>query len=212
MAAEPRRIAILAEGHFAPMEAKTAIGLLRYRPESVAAVLDSTHAGSTAAACVGIGGDIPVVADVDAAVGRGADTLLIGIAPAGGRLPAAWRAVVERALDRGLDVVSGLHTMLGDDVALAATARARGATIRDVRRPPESLGVGLARAAALEALVTLTVGTDCSVGKMTAALELQRSLARRSIRAAFVATGQTGIMIAGEGVAVDAVPADFMAG
>ena len=212
MGASPRRIAILAEGHFAPMEAKTAIGLLRYRPEAVVAVLDSEHAGSTTAACVSAGGATPVVATLDEAAALGADTLLIGIAPAGGRLPAAWRPTVERALDRGWRVISGLHTFLGDDVALAARARAHGGSIEDVRRPPAELTVGLARAASVDALVALTVGTDCSVGKMTAALELQRELKSRGVRAAFVATGQTGIMIAGSGVAVDAVPSDFVAG
>src|SRR6185295_6075846 len=101
-----RRIAILAEGHFAPMEAKTAIGLLRYRADQVVAVIDSRHAGSTAQSCVGVGGATPVVATLEATAALGADTLLIGIAPAGGRLPSAWRPLVEQALDRGWRVVS----------------------------------------------------------------------------------------------------------
>lgn len=207
-----RRIAILAEGHFAPMEAKTAIGLLRYRAEHVVAVIDSRHSGETADGCVGVGGAIPVVADLEAAAARGADTLVIGVAPAGGRLPAEWRPRVEDALERGWRVVSGMHSFLGDDVALAARARARGGAIEDVRRPPASLIIGQGRAARVDALVALTVGTDCNVGKMTAALEIQRALERRGVRAAFVATGQTGIMIAGAGVAVDAVPSDFVSG
>src|SRR5262245_23611288 len=203
MGAPPRRIAILAEGHFAPMEAKTAIGLLRYRPDDVVAVIDWRHAGATAAERVGVGGAIPVVDTLDAAAARGADTLLIGVAPAGGRLPDSWRSHVEGALERGWRVVSGLHTFLADDPAFAARARAHGGAIDDVRRPPARLGIGLARAARVDALVALTVGTDCNVGKMTVALEIQRALARSGVRAAFVATGQTGIMISGSGVAVD---------
>jgi uncharacterized NAD-dependent epimerase/dehydratase family protein len=206
------RVAILAEGSFTPMDAKTAVGVLRYRGGDVAAVIDSTRAGATAGACVGVGGEIPVVADVAAAAALGARALLLGIAPAGGRLPEPWRAAVEDALARGWDVVSGLHQFLGDDPELAALARAHGGRIADTRRPPERLSVGLARAASVDALVVLTVGSDCNVGKMTAALEIERALIERGARTAFVATGQTGIMIAGRGVAVDAVPADFVAG
>jgi uncharacterized NAD-dependent epimerase/dehydratase family protein len=208
----PRRLAIMAEASFAPNEAKTAIGLLRYRLADVACVLDSTRAGRSAEVCVGIGGATPVVATLDDAAACGANALLLGIAPAGGRLPPPWRAVVRDALERGWDVVSGLHVFLADDPEFAALAAARAARIHDVRRPPAGLGIGLARAAEVDALVVLTVGTDCNVGKMTAALELRRELAQRGVRAAFVATGQTGIMIEGAGIAVDAVPADFVAG
>jgi uncharacterized NAD-dependent epimerase/dehydratase family protein len=143
---------------------------------------------------------------------RSARALLLGIAPAGGRLPEPWRAAVKAALASGWDIVSGLHQFLGDDPELAALARAHRGRIVDARRPPEKLHVGLARAAAVDALIVLTVGSDCNVGKMTATLEIERALIERGARTAFVATGQTGIMIAGRGVAVDAVPADFVAG
>ena len=212
MLGRPRRLALLAEGSFTPLDGKTAVGVLRYRPEDVAAVIDSTRAGSTAEACVGLGGAIPVVADVGTAAARGADSLLIGIAPQGGELPAAWRAMVREALHRGWDVLSGLHSFLGDDPELAALARDRGAALLDVRRPPARRPVAAARAAGSEALVVLTVGSDCNVGKMTAALEIRRELRAREVRAAFVATGQTGIFVADQGVAVDAVPSDFVAG
>lgn len=207
-----RRLAILAEGSFAPLEGKTAVGVLRYRSTEVAAVIDSTRAGRTAQACVGLGGSIPVVADVGAAAALGADSLLIGIAPQGGELPPAWRATLRAAIERGWDVLSGLHRFLADDVELAALAAASGATLYDVRRPPAHRPVAAGRAAAVEALVVLTVGSDCNVGKMTAALEVQRELDQRGVRTAFVATGQTGIFVADQGVAVDAVPSDFVAG
>ncbi len=194
MASPSRRIAILAEGQFVPFEAKTAIGLLRYRPEDVVAVVDSRRAGATAQECVGTGGATPVVAGVDAAHAMGANTLVIGIAPAGGQLPKAWRPILEAALDRGWRVVSGMHSFLGDDPELATRAAAHGGALEDVRRPPRNIRIGLKRAAQLDALVVLTVGTDCNVGKMTASLEVQRALNERGVPTAFVASGQTGIL------------------
>lgn len=212
MLGKRRRLAVLAEGSFTPLEGKTAVGVLRYRPEEVVAVIDSTRAGQTSAACVGVGGAIPVVADVAAAAALGADGLLIGIAPQGGGLPAPWRPIVREALERGWDVLSGLHLFLADDPELAALARARGADLLDVRRTPARRPIAARRAARTDALVVLTVGSDCNVGKMTVALELRRELEARGVRAAFVATGQTGIFIADRGIAVDAVASDFVAG
>lgn len=212
MLGRKRRLALLAEDHFAPTEAKTAIGVLRYRPEEVVAVIDGSRAGKTAAECVGVGGDVPVVNGIDAAAALGADGLLIGIAPQGGRLPESWRALVAGALDRGWDVLSGLHTFLSDDPDFAARAARSGAAIHDVRRPPAARPIAAARAAAVGAHVVLTVGSDCNVGKMTAALEIRKCLEERGARTAFVATGQTGIFVADRGAAVDAIPADFVAG
>ena len=212
MLGKRRQLAIMAEGCFTPLDGKTAVGVLRYRADEVAAIIDSTRAGRTAEACVGLGGAIPVVADVAAAAARGADSLLIGIAPQGGELPHAWRAAVCQAIARGWDVLSGLHSFLADDPELAALAAVRGTVLLDVRRPPARRPVAAARAKRVEALVVLTVGSDCNVGKMTAALELRRELCARGVRAAFIATGQTGIFVADQGVAVDAVPADFVAG
>jgi len=212
MLGKRRRLAVLAEGSFTPLDGKTAVGVLRYRSDEVAAVIDSTRAGRSCEACVGIGGAIPVVADLASAAALGADGLLIGIAPQGGELPATWRAIVRDALGRGWDVLSGLHVFLADDPELAALARERGGTLLDVRRTPARRPIATARAAQVDALVVLTVGSDCNVGKMTAALELRQELTTRGVRAAFVATGQTGIMVADHGVAVDAVPADFVAG
>lgn len=207
-----RRLALLAEGQFTPFDAKTAVGVLRYRPEAVTCVLDSTRAGRTAAECVGFGGTVPVVAGVAEAAALGAGALLVGIAPQGGGLPAAWRPVLLDALARGWDLFSGLHVFLADDAEFARAAARSGARIHDVRRPPAHRPIAAGRAARAPALVALTVGSDCNVGKMTAGLETVRALRARGVRTAFVATGQTGIFIEGRGVAVDAIPADFAAG
>ena len=212
MLGSSRRLLLMAEGCFTPLDAKTAVGVLRYREGEVVAVLDSTRAGRTAQECVGAGGDRPVVADLAAAARLGADSLLIGTAPQGGGLSAGFRSVVREALERGWDVLSGLHVFLADDPELSALAAARGARLLDARRPPRDLTIATGRAADVDALVVLTVGTDCNVGKMTTALEVRRELAARGVRASFVATGQTGIFIADSGVAVDAVPSDFVSG
>jgi len=212
MLGRKRRIVVMAEGSFTPLDAKTALGVIRYRPGEVVAVIDSARAGRTAQDCVGAGGDIPVVSNLEHATEHDPDALLLGIAPQGGGLPESWRSVVVQALERGWDVISGLHTFLADDPALAAVARAHGAMILDVRRPPSSRPIAASRAANTDALVVLMVGSDCNVGKMTTALELHAELQGRGAHSAFVATGQTGIMIADHGAAVDAVPADFVAG
>jgi uncharacterized NAD-dependent epimerase/dehydratase family protein len=212
MFGKPRRLALLAEGCFTPTDAKTAVGVLRYRPDEVAAVIDASRAGRTAVACVGVGGAVPVVADIASAAAAGADALLIGVAPQGGALPDAWRSLVLQALARGWDVFSGLHAFLADDPEFLAAAAASGARLFDARRPPTERWIGAGRAAAVEATVVLTVGSDCNVGKMTTSLELVAALRRAGTRAAFVATGQTGMFIADSGVAIDAMPSDFVAG
>ncbi len=208
----PPRYLILADGEFGPMSSKTANAIIRYQPERVAGVLDRDHAGASVEAVLGFGGSIPVVASMHEGLALGPTVVLIGIAPVGGRLPEEWRGWLAEALDAGCDLVSGLHTFLGDDPLLAAPAVAAGRTIRDIRRPPPHLPVASGRARLLDAYVVLTVGTDCNVGKMTAQLQLVRDLNARGLRTRFVATGQTGIMLEGWGIAVDAVVADFVAG
>ena len=212
MLGKKRRIAVMAEGSFTPMDAKTALGVLRYRTSEVVAVIDSGRAGRTCDDCVGVGGDIPVVAGLEAAAAYDPDSLLLGIAPQGGTLPESWRRVVAEALLRGWDVLSGLHVFLADDPELSALARAKGCSIHDVRRPPAARPIAARRAASSDALIVLTVGSDCNVGKMTTAREVHAELQGRGVRSAFVATGQTGIFVADHGAAIDAVPGDFVAG
>jgi len=206
------KVAILAEGQFSRATAKTAIGVLRYAPFEVVAVVDSTRAGKDAAECVGVGAGVPVVASVEEAIGRGATVLLIGTAAAGGHLPDGYRAALGRALERGVEVWNGLHERVLADPALAAAAARGSSRVRELREPPADLPIGGHRARRAAARVVLTVGSDAAVGKMTASLEIVAGLRRAGERAEFVATGQTGIAIAGQGIAVDAVVADFIAG
>jgi len=205
----PRRIVLLTEGHSEPVAGKTASCLLRYRTSDVVAVLDSSRAGRTAGELFGVGGSIPVVATLAAA--GPADELVVGIAPPGGRIPEAWWPVLREAVDRGMRIVSGLHDFVGDNAALAAAARDRGVEIFDVRRNDErdvASRLGLRE----ECLRILTIGNDCSVGKMVAALELATALCGRGVDAKFVATGQTGIMVEGDGCPIDRVISDFVSG
>lgn len=208
---DPRYL-ILADHDFGIMTSKTANAVIRYQPSRVVAVLDRQLAGQTSQEVLGFGGDIPVVGSVREGLALGANSVLIGIAPQGGQLPDEWRGWLVEALQGGCDVVSGLHSFLNDDPLLAATARQHGRTILDARRPPTDLPVASGLAKDVDALVVLTVGTDCNVGKMTAQLQLVQQLNARGLRTRFVATGQTGIMIEGWGIAVDAVVADFIAG
>jgi uncharacterized NAD-dependent epimerase/dehydratase family protein len=207
-----RRILILAEGRFSVLDAKTATCVVRYRGDEVVAVLDSVNAGRDCAEVIGVGRGIPVVATLAEGLALEPDTLLIGVAPRGGRLPDAWRVMTLEALARGLEVVSGLHTFLSDDPELARAAAAGGGRIWDVRRVPDDLPVASRLADRVTATVALTVGSDCNVGKMTAAMELTLAARRRGTRAVFAPTGQTGLFIGGWGIVVDRVIADFIAG
>lgn len=203
------RVALLAHEQF-PGRAKTAIGVLRYADHEVVAVLDRAHAGDRVAEHVPDVQDAPIVASMDAA--PVCDALVIGIAPIGGGLEAGWRPDIRTAIQRGCDVIAGLHYFLGEDEEFAALAAEHGVELRDLRRPPDDLTVADGTAGAVDAQVALTVGTDCSVGKMTTSFELRDAARKRGIDAAVVPTGQTGIMIADRGIAIDRVIGDFAAG
>jgi len=205
-------IAILAEGRFGVLESKTAACVLRYRASEVSAVIDSATAGRRCSEVIGVAAEVPIVSTVTEAAERGAGTLLIGVAPQGGRLPETWKPILLEAVERGWDLVSGLHTFFSDDEELVKRASRSGSRIVDLRKPPPSLTVASGRAATTRARIVCTVGTDCDVGKMTASYEIVREARRRGLRVSFVATGQTGIFLSEWGVAVDAVPADFVAG
>ena len=203
------RIAILAHEQF-PDRAKTAVGVLRYGDHEVAAVVDRTLAGERVHDHVPDVPDAPIVESVDDV--DEIDALLVGIAPIGGGFDETWGPDVRAALRRGCDVVAGLHYFLADDEEFARLADEHGGELRDLRRPPDDLTVSDGTAGEVDADVVLTVGTDCSSGKMTTTFELVEAARERGIDAAAVPTGQTGILIADYGIAVDRVVADFAAG
>ncbi|NLS95641.1 MAG: DUF1611 domain-containing protein [Planctomycetaceae bacterium] len=204
-----RKIIVLTDGYTDSHTAKTARCVIRYRPQEVVALLDKPAAGKTCQEVVGTGGAIPVVAAL--ADAPQADTLLIGIAPAGGKIPKVWRPIVLEAIARGMNIVSGLHDLLKDDAEFVAAAAKRGVQLVDVRDNNErdvANRVGIRE----ECLRLHTIANDCSCGKMVTAVEVVEGLKRRGRDAKFVATGQTGIMVEGDGIAVDRVISDFVNG
>lgn len=226
-----RRLAILTEGRTDPLSAKTAVSLLRYRRAEVVALIDTQSAGRTAEALLGCGGSTPIVASLDEAgrLGGALDELIVGVATAGGTLPPAMRGVVLAAAERGIDVTSGLHQFLADDPEIVAAAKRSGAVLRDVRKNSEH-EVADRKGLRPACLKIHTVGQDCSCGKMVASVEVARGLQAAGHDAKFVATGQTGILVApginhglvmtdeeradptGGGAPIDCVLADFING
>jgi len=208
-----RRIVILAEGRFGLLTSKTANQIIRYDPEKVVGVIDSQLEGKTAQEILGYGGNIPIFRNLQDALRKNPDTLLIGIAPTGGRLPENWRPIITEAIETKLTIISGLHTYLSDDDEFSSRAKAKNVQLIDLRKvPPEYEVVAKGLWKNRKAKTILTVGTDCNVGKMTASLELHREFLRRGLKSDFVATGQTGMLLSGKGVCVDSIVGDYIAG
>ena len=205
-------LALLMDGYLRLRNGKMGFGLLRYGPSlagcRVAAVIDVADAGGDIRAITGIDSDVPIVATVGEARALGANTLVIAVATSGGILPDGYRASILEALANGLSLVNGLHGTYASDPEFAAALQP-GATIWDVRVEPPGLASGRGLARHLGCRRVLTVGTDMAIGKMTASIELDLEARRRSLRSKFVATGQIGICISGDGVALDAVRVDF---
>ena len=209
MMSTSRRIVVLTDGYTDSHTAKTAISVIRYRPQEVVAMLDKPSAGKTCQEVVGTGGTIPVVACL--ADAPAADTLLIGIAPPGGKIPQAWRPIVLEAISRKMNVVSGLHDLLKDDAEFVAAAQTHGVQLVDVRDNQER-DVANREGIRDDCLRIHTVANDCSCGKMITAIEVVEGLKKRGKDAKFVASGQTGIMVEGDGCPVDRVISDFVSG
>jgi uncharacterized NAD-dependent epimerase/dehydratase family protein len=201
-------MAILTDGVTNVGTAKTAVNLIRYKPEEVVAIWDAANAGKNSREVFGLG-DVPIVGSL--AEAKGANMLAIGIAPAGGKLSPGLRASLLEGISKGLDVVSGLHTFLSDDPELAEAARRHSVRITDVRKNVER-DVTQRKNLNEKCLRVHTVGHDCNVGKMVVSVEVTNGLKKKGRDAKFVATGQTGIMIEGDGCPVDAVVCDFLNG
>ena len=208
-----RRILILAEERFSPLRSKTANGAIAYLPNEVVAIIDSTKSGSTAQQVLGYGGAIPVVRDLAEGLKFAPTHLLIGIAPPGGRLPDSWRTMLTEAIQNRLHILNGLHTLLSDDPHFASLAGQHNVTITDWRKiPSEYEVVSKGHWATRKAKTILTVGSDCNIGKMTTMLEVYKDFQSRGLHSDFIGTGQTGIMICGRGISVDAIIGDYIAG
>lgn len=206
------KYAILVEGRFNHYWAKTGAAMLRYKPHEVVCCVDSVNAGRTTADVLNIGGNIPIVKDVKTALVYHPDTLLIGVVTEGGYLPADMRSGVKTAIRNGLNIVCGLHHFLADDKEFSSLAKKHDTELIDLRKPSSPLPFTKGSWRSRKTPVLLTVGTDCDSGKMTAAWELVSELQKNNIRAKFIGTGQTGKLLSGNGVAIDAVVSDFVAG
>jgi uncharacterized NAD-dependent epimerase/dehydratase family protein len=204
--ARARRILVLGEGfshdsHYG----KTMRGIISYGRDPVVAIVDSARAGE-------LHDGIPIVGGVNDALRFDPTVAIVGVATQGGRFPPAWRELLRSCISNGLDVENGLHEFISDDPELTELASKNGVTLRDLRKPPEGLNVPTGANLEVDARIVLTVGSDCAIGKKTVAVELDREARARGLESVFVPTGQTGIAIAGWGIAVDAVVADFLAG
>ncbi len=207
-----RRIVILAEGRLDVFSAKTAVSVIRYRRDEVVAIIDRANAGKDLNTIIGVGEGIPIVSAIDETLSFEPTALLIGIAPPGGLLPAEWRKHITDALKNKLHLISGLHCHLEDDREFRQLAREHHVEIWDVRKCPDDVPLGTGKAVQTKTLRLLTVGSDCNIGKMVTSIEITNAAKKRGVDACFVATGQTGIMIEGSGIAVDHVISDFISG
>ncbi|MGD1896061.1 MAG: DUF1611 domain-containing protein [Phormidesmis sp.] len=205
------RIAIFMHTGLKGGKGKTGISLLRYSRNEIVAVIDETAAGESITALTGLDRDVPIVRSVEAAIALNPTVLAIGLAPSGGTLPEPWYREVKQAVGAGLSVMNGLHTQMNEDAQLRSLIRP-GCWVWDIRKEPQGLRVGGGRALALPCDRVLTVGTDMAVGKMSTSIELTKASQSKGRKSKLIATGQTGLMLGEDGVALDAVRVDYAAG
>ncbi len=206
-----KKWAIYMEGALGERNGKMGDGVLRFGPQEIVCIIDSRHVGKLAGDVLPLESEVPVVGSLEEALALGAEVLLLGIAPSGGRLPEEWETVLRTALTAGLSLVNGLHDRLRDK--LTGYLRDPGEqVIWDIRHSDRSYPIGTAKAAQLGNKRVLMIGTDMAVGKMTSGLLLQRWLLDQGVRASFVATGQVGITITGKGIPLDAIKVDQACG
>lgn len=202
------KLAIYMEGSLGNLDGKMGYGVLRYSPHQVVAVIDKKHAGGSIKDFVACDRECPIVDSLVKARALGADTLILGIAPPGGRIPDVWYEPIDQAVSLGFSLVNGLHTHLASRYPHLKPPQ----FVWDIRKEPEQLTIGSGKARSLNNKRVLFVGSDMACGKMTAALELHRAAQQNKIKSAFIATGQIGITIAGSGIALDAIRLDYACG
>ena len=214
MLTERNKVIIYAQDSFSGESAKTGIGFIKYGLCETVAIVDRKSSGKTASDIITGLPRIPIFDSIKVAKENrpDADVLLIGIAPAGGKLPLEWISDIKTAINLKLNMVNGLHDFLGNISEIKELANKQKTFIWDVRKYKGELVVANAKMLDLPMQIVLTVGTDAAVGKMTVSLELVKAARKNSFQAEFVATGQTGMMLNGEGIPIDAIIGDFMAG
>jgi uncharacterized NAD-dependent epimerase/dehydratase family protein len=210
MLKKQQKLAIYMEGSLGELDGKMGYGVLRFSPNPIVAVIDSKHAGKQLGDVIQCGRNCPVVADIEAACALGAEVLILGIAPSGGRIPQSWMPALTSAIDHGLSIVNGLHDFLADRFDTSTRSEQ---WIWDVRHVTDELPqMAEGRAAALDNTRLLMVGTDMAIGKMTVGLEINKYLIDRGVDSTFIATGQIGLTIGGYGIPLDAVKVDHSCG
>ena len=202
------KVAIYMEGHLESDFGKMGFGAVRYLANDIVAVIDSAQAGREMSDFMNTSRSIPVVANLEESIALGAEVLLLGIAPVGGKIPDFWYQTLDKAIDSGVSLINGLHDLL----APRYEGRMKQNWVWDVRVPQFIPAIGSARALDHKGKRILCVGTDNAVGKMTAGLELYRGLLKQNRSAGFVATGQIGITVTGAGIPLDAFKVDYATG
>lgn len=205
-------VALYMEGHLDSDYGKMGMGVIRYLPNKIVGVIDSTHQGKQINTFVNTPRNIPILATLDHVISAGAEVLILGIAPSGGKIPASWIPVIKAALKAGLSIVNGLHDLLAPSYGALIGSPNNNQWIWDVRVPRFAPPIATARAASLTNKRVLFIGTDMAVGKMTAGLELFSWFKERQENIGFVATGQIGITIMGSGIPLDAFKVDHACG
>ncbi len=210
MFATKKKLCIYMEGALDNDSGKMGFGLLRFSKHPIVAVIDSKFAGMTVQQAVGLPYHVAVLASVSEAIDQGAEIMVLGIAPSGGKFPIAWDQPVKEALTKGLSLINGLHDDLNRRFGHLVSQKDQ--HIWDVRKPKDTYPIATAKAATLKNKRVLLVGTDMAAGKMTTGLELYAELQKQGINVGFVATGQIGITLMGTGIPLDAIKVDQAAG
>jgi uncharacterized NAD-dependent epimerase/dehydratase family protein len=206
-----KKFVLFAEGCFGIFTSKIAASLIRYNGDRCVAVIDSRKAGLTVQDVLGYGGSIPIVGRVEHALNLRPEVMIIGKGLHSAELPSGWKPHLLAAIQNGLHLINSIHYRLNDDPDIARAVREKGVTIWETKDSP-SVPLNRARVLDLDTWVIHTCGSDSNIGKKTAGLEIWKEANRRGISTGFAATGQSGMLISGHGVAVDGVPGDFMAG
>ena len=205
-----QRVALYMEGYIHTEYVKMGLGVMRYLQNPIVGIIDSNHAGRNINQEYTIDRDIPIYKKLDQVIDQGAEVLILGIAPSGGKIPDTWHSVIQEALDSGLSIINGLHDSLGPSFSDHIQNPTQ--WIWDVRVPQFTPNIASGRAAKLTNKRLLMIGTDMACGKMTAGLEIYRWAQNNKIDTAFVATGQIGITLMGSGIPLDALKVDHACG